>query len=170
MQKKHLVLGSLISTLALTACNSGGSTTPNSNNVSSVNTTTKLPIIVGESNQRLFDVNYDDNKNSKTLTNAHTTKFISLRPLTKEQATDADKIGLEALHQLHATSLNSDSSSTFKASQRVIDTPEFFDGHQEVLDQGAFGSCVTFATDAALSYVSTGTSNNIAPCNGLIFL
>lgn len=167
MQKKLITLISLTAALTLSACNSGGALTQNPSSSNALNNT-NLPVVIGENNQRLFNVNYNEDANGKNLTGASNNKFISLRPLTKEEAIQADKIGQEQGNSLNTTSLNATSNSVFSVADPILDTPEFFNGHQEVLDQGSFGSCVTFATNAALSYVSTGVTTNIAPLDTLL--
>jgi len=167
MKKIILTLSTMVLTLNLSACNSGGSTTDSlSNNTSQ--STNSLPIIAGKNNQRLFTLGANTQEiqlNSSPLTN---NRVISLKPLTQDQANKAQELGQQQANLLATTrELNGAFSSTYSAASSIKDTNSFFDSTQEVLDQGAFGSCVSFATDAALGYLSLGNTNAISPLDTL---
>lgn len=167
MKKIILTLSTMVLTLNLSACNSGGSTTDSLSNTTS-QATNSLPIIAGKNNQQLFTLGANTQEiqlNSSPLTN---NRVISLKPLTQDQANKAQELGQQQANLLATTrELNGAFSSTYSAASSIKDTNSFFDSTQEVLDQGAFGSCVSFATDTALGYLSLGNTNAISPLDTL---
>lgn len=99
MKKIILTLSTMVLTLNLSACNSGGSTMDSlSNNTSQ--STNSLPVIAGKNNQRLFTLGANTQEiqlNSSPLTN---NRVISLKPLTQDQANKAQELGQQQANLL----------------------------------------------------------------------
>ncbi len=85
-----------------------------------------------------------------------TIKNIRLQALTQEQADIATKIAASAkpptLSQTYTVASPAPSINGFYGSNQYT-----------VLNQEDFGTCVTFSSTAALSYLTTGTTTNISP-------
>ena len=178
-QKKGLFLLIGVS-LVLSACNSGsgsgsgstssgaassnslaastGSSSNTSANLSGSNNTSPstLPVIKGQNNQHLFTipVSNQGNQSLKFATNQAPIR-IRLNGLTLDQAKKAAAIANTGSNTSTAT------SDTYLPTATVTDINQFY-GPQEVLNQGQFGTCVSFSTSAMIGYLSAGQTNAVS--------
>ena len=84
------------------------------------------------------------------------THTLRLDPLTQEGANTARKLA--------ASVTPIKPSSTYTVTSAVPGINNFYGQNKwPVLNQHSFGTCVTFSSAAALSYLTTGTTNSVSP-------
>ncbi len=105
-----------------------------------------LPIIKKDNNNAPFRLRLSNGNEQN----------IRLQALTQSEAVNAMKIGSNVQ--------NVKPSQTYTVTTTVPNINSFYgNGQLPVLNQQDFGTCVTFSTSAALSYLTTGTTTNVAP-------
>lgn len=105
-----------------------------------------LPIIDSKNNNAPFKLRLADGS----------VQNIRLQPLTQAEADTAMKISAS----LQVTP----PSPTYTVTTSVPNINNFYGTSQlPVLNQQDFGTCVTFSSSAALSYLTTGTTTNVSP-------
>lgn len=105
-----------------------------------------LPIIDIENNNAPFNLRLSDGS----------TQNVRLQALTQDQADTAMKLA--------ASVQPVTPSQVYTVTTTVPNINNFYGSDQlPVLNQKDFGTCVTFSSSAALSYLTTGTTTNVSP-------
>ncbi len=139
------------------AASTGSSSNPSASSAGSNNTNSAtLPVIKGQNNQHLFTipVSSQGNQALKFATNQAPIR-IRLNGLTLDQAKKAAAIANTSSNTTTAT------SDTYLPTATVTDINQFY-GPQEPLNQGQFGTCVSFSTSAMIGYLSAGQTNAVS--------